>query len=326
MLTCSLPPCSGGGEGYNTEISLFRNDCNNLTMVACNGDVSEAQRLERMGCLGVRYSSIFDYELEPGQTYYVAVGGFYREVGSVTMLARYSERPPPSPPVPPGAAPPNALALAPSSPSTVAPPVLPPSSPPSPPPRTPPPPPPPPPLEIDSSEAVQVATIAELRMQIDAAMNSGSPALWLHLAPGSVFQLGGAPIVCFAPIRLTITSSDGGAGDGGAVLDAELDSAIFKVAAGCTLVLHRLSLVNGYEADLAQGGGAVLVGPAGVAELHDVVIQSCSAAVVRAAQLWRLPLECAPRREHQASNALRHSTPPCPLQVGGAILWWWTER
>jgi hypothetical protein len=92
--------------------------------------------------------------------------------------------------------------------------------------------------------------------------------LSLTLPPGLIFTLGGLPLVCEAPITLSIQSSSDGA-----VLDAQQRSRHFVLRNGCSLVLQRLSLINDSN---AQDGGAISVSSATL-HLLDTTIAHCVA-------------------------------------------------
>jgi hypothetical protein len=92
--------------------------------------------------------------------------------------------------------------------------------------------------------------MAELRSLVEQAVRNVSSRT-LNLLPGAYFALGGAPLVCDAPINLSLSSSFSGA-----TLDAEGFSRIIEVSNGCSLTTHRLVMLNGYS---EMFGGAIYV-------------------------------------------------------------------
>jgi type V secretory pathway adhesin AidA len=123
--------------------------------------------------------------------------------------------------------------------------------------------------------------MAELRSHIADYLVVPGASLSLYLSPGTTFRLGGEPILCNAPINLTMDSSHGGA-----TLDAEQASGTFRISDGCHLKLGSLSLVHGHaqgQADDGSGGGIYVRGDSMVT-LQGSNITACTAEVVRAAR------------------------------------------
>jgi hypothetical protein len=81
--------------GFDTDLSVFRGDCGDLTLVACNGDGDDGN------CDEYYYSYITSLVLVPGNPYWVVVGGYEGETGPAGVTATYSTMPPPLPPTPP---------------------------------------------------------------------------------------------------------------------------------------------------------------------------------------------------------------------------------
>jgi hypothetical protein len=142
----------------------------------------------------------------------VLVGGYGGATGAAIVVASYPPTPPSPPPPPP------------------------PSSPPRPP--LPPYPPTPPALP-----GYVIATSAdEIRLRLQEATRS-KMNLSLALPPAMILALYGLPLVCDAPIELSVRSSSDGA-----ILDAQERSRHFELQNGCRLVLQGLSLINGRSA------------------------------------------------------------------------------
>lgn len=62
----------------------------------------------------------------------------------------------------------------------------------------------------------------------------------LTLPPGSFYSFGGAPLICTAPINLTLRSFYSGA-----ILDAEGSSHLVEISNGCNFTADRLVMLNG---------------------------------------------------------------------------------
>jgi hypothetical protein len=265
--------------GFNTDLSVLRGTCGNLTMVACNGDGSGGD------CPVDFYSRITGFAPTEGQQYYITVGGSDGVVGEATLSARYtpvspillqSSPPsapstPPAPPAPPApfSTPPSSL---PSAPIPNPPMPLPsPARPAAPPATTAPP----------NAPVIEVETMAVLRSHIaDSSTRPGS-SLHLALSSGTTLRLEGEPILCSTAINLTLSGST----SEGAILDAEQASGLFRVSGGCHLLLDSLSLVNGRVTSLDNfgSGGGIYVGGGSRVTLRRSNITACSTEGVRTA-------------------------------------------
>jgi hypothetical protein len=284
--------------GFDTDLSVFEGGCEDLIMIACNGDGEPGD------CEAGGSSRIRGVEAQPGRQYYVVVGGADGAVGTATLTGSYAFKPPPPPraqpprtsppplpPVPPAppptppsgpplpASPPSPPSEPPRQPS----PLLPPEPPRAPPPASssplPPPPPPPPPLApppplppIPPPLAPPPPWPPHPPVQPGAAWAETAADLRMQLDP----TLSPGP---FSATTLTLRPGRvyrlGGTplscafpgnltvrcAFGGATLDAEHASRAIEVTNGCWLTLEGVSIVNGdAEADTAGGGGAAQTG------------------------------------------------------------------
>ena len=108
--------------GFDTDLSIFKGSCDNLEMVACDGDGDS-------GSCTVNYGSFIDDFVPEAGTYYIVLGGWNGATGAATLTATYTAAttpvPSPPPPPPPSPSPPPQAAPPPSPP---APPIPPPTS------------------------------------------------------------------------------------------------------------------------------------------------------------------------------------------------------